>query len=514
MRIFSFTVLFISCFFCSWVLRAAHKEKREEISGKATSMVRARSEEELGAVQEERLEEGGGLSSAKRTPQSVGDFIRDLLGRSAVKKGLLSLSGLVPEGFFDHFSAFSETKQLVLTRMSLGSDKTMPFTNALRVFSELERLVIRQSTIGDGMFFFLGMQVPQLPALHALVLDRNETHAIGVKAFLIGMSEAKKLRRFSWRHMPLDAYKIPWATTVVLKSSGYKKHTHEVTINVGDVVKTGTHDYVHKTPLRFLFEDAFPRLKLKHLDLGGSIIVKNHKDRRELMDFFDTIPAMLSLKSLGLSETALDEFSMRALSRSLVHLQEEQFLHSGKKDVDTLEELDLEGVAHSKSALKDLEGGIKASRHLTELNLARNKVGSGASSLLMSILPDLRALKVLNLSGNGLFSGESSSMAHRAKRLGEALLVRRDTLRRLNLSGNGMEDSDLLQLRESLLDMNLETLDLRYNRLTDSSMSVLRELSKKRHPLKAVLVSGNKLTPEGLRKLTGLGITVDAKPLS
>ncbi|MDC0349147.1 hypothetical protein OAN21_01925 [Alphaproteobacteria bacterium] len=510
MKIFSFTVFFVSCFFCSWFLHAAHKEKREEVSGKATGMVRARSEEALVIAQEEDPEEGE--AAAKRASPSVSDFIKSILDRSSVKKGLLSLSGLLPEGFFDQFSAFSETKQLVLMRMSLRGDDTIPFTSALKTFSKLEHLAVRQSTIGDGMFFFLGMQVPKLPMLRSLVLDGNECHMIGLKAFLIGVAETDQLKRFSWRRMPLSTHKIPWETTGLLKKKG--SYRAEVTTGLLDLVtgvstpRTKEYSYVEKTHLRFLFEDAFPRLKLEHLDLGGSIVVKSKEDREELMEFFSTVPTMFHLTSLGLSEIPLDEFSARALSKALVLLQEAQLLHSGDRSARVLQELDLSGIFRDKAVLKDLEGGIKALRHLRVLNLSRNVMGTKGTYFLMTVLPDLRELMSMNLSHNNLF-GDSRSMVQSGKRLGEVLSIRKDTLRHLNLSGNGMEDRDFTLLKEALLEMRLETLDLRDNLLTDRSIGFLREFAKKKYSLKTILVSRNKMTTEGLQRLADAGIIVD-----
>jgi hypothetical protein len=459
-------LFFMACFLCSWVLRAAHEDKREA-NGSARGRIHPVSEGER-ETPGETVDEGsdaerarpeanrtassptvalgekadeGVLAPVKFVPAfSVADWIKEFSNSPERMRGILRLSlNPFPLDLIREFWRFSTVETLSMDRSNF-EEVVIPFTDGLRHFSALKRLEIYRSDLGDSMLFFLGIQLPKLPGMREIVFEANRVFTIGVKSFFLGLPEMPQLDRFSWRHMPHNGL-IPWEVERLQKRDGYK--IEEAVVQIDEKTPAKTYFYIQKTPLRFLIEDALPRLLyLRHLDLGGSIVVKNERSRKELMDLFSLLPSIIRLESLGLSQAVFDEFSARALSRALVRLAENQMLHSEEENAARLQELDLDGVLVDGENLKDLEHGLKESRYLEKLNLANNQITDRVfAHLLRNALFQMKKLEVLNLSGNPL-TDKSIDF------LGE-LTLQNTNLKRVILSQTQITPGKLAALRET-----------------------------------------------------------------
>ena len=161
--------------------------------------------------------------------------------------------------------------------------------------------------------------------------------------------------------------------------------------------------YVRKTPLEFFIDDALPALpNLVHLDLGGSVVfeAQDGMSRQKLMNLFDALSNLTRLQSLGLSEIRGDGFSIRALSKALVALAHNQSLQSANQKASRLQVLDLSASLGEGSILKDLEKGLEVLHHLRRLYLAQNDLSDKDITLLKNMVFSMKKLRVLDLSGN------------------------------------------------------------------------------------------------------------------
>ncbi|XP_010468038.1 PREDICTED: RAN GTPase-activating protein 2 [Camelina sativa] len=131
---------------------------------------------------------------------------------------------------------------------------------------------------------------------------------------------------------------------------------------------------------------------------------------------------------------------------------------------------------------------------LTVINLSYTKLeNEGAIAFVNALKSSAPSLEVIELAGNNITDEAAPAIA--------ACLAAKRHLKKLNLSQNDLEDEGCVDIVESMEDLELEYVDMSYNKLTRRGALNLAHIVVTKESLKMLNIDGNMISVRGIEEV-------------
>ncbi|EOA32234.1 hypothetical protein CARUB_v10015492mg [Capsella rubella] len=146
---------------------------------------------------------------------------------------------------------------------------------------------------------------------------------------------------------------------------------------------------------------------------------------------------------------------------------------------------------------KSIKVGVSMSRvfssfnFLTVINLSyTNLENEGAIALVNALKSSVPSLQVIEMAGNNITDEAAPAIA--------ACLAAKRHLKKCNLSQNDLEDEGCVEIVKSMEDLELEYVDMSYNKLTREGALSLAPVVVKKESFKMLNIYGNMISARGI----------------
>lgn len=170
---------------------------------------------------------------------------------------------------------------------------------------------------------------------------------------------------------------------------------------------------------------------------------------------------------------------------------------------EDLEENAFETCTHMKQLYlrhNSIKVGVSMSKafssfnFLTVINLSyTNLENGGAIALVKALKSSAPSLEVIEMAGNNITDEASPAVA--------ACLVAKRRLKKLNLSENDLEDEGCVDIVKSMEDLELEYVDMSYNKLRREGPLCLAHVVVKKESFKMLNIDGNMISVKGIEEV-------------
>ncbi|XP_019096328.1 PREDICTED: RAN GTPase-activating protein 2-like [Camelina sativa] len=180
------------------------------------------------------------------------------------------------------------------------------------------------------------------------------------------------------------------------------------------------------------------------------------------------------------------------------------FVNALKSSAPSLEVIELAGNNITDEAAPAIAACLAAKRHLKKLNLSQNDLedegcvdivekNEGAIAFVNALKSSAPSLEVIELAGNNITDEAAPAIA--------ACLAAKRHLKKLNLSQNDLEDQGCVDIVESMEDLELEYVDMSYNKLTRGGALNLAHIVVTKESLKMLNIDGNMISIRGIEEV-------------
>ncbi|MFS7909260.1 putative WPP domain, leucine-rich repeat domain superfamily, WPP domain superfamily [Helianthus anomalus] len=267
--------------------------------------------------------------------------------------------------------------------------------------------------------------------------------------------------------------------------------------------------------------------QLTEVDLSDFVAGRPEDEALEVMKMFSAALEGFDLRSLDISDNALDEKGVRAFSELLssqsnleeLYLKKNVILEEAARAVEDFRcsatWLGSEGGIALSEALATCTGlkkldlsvnmlGVKAGialsknfsllTNLTEIYLGYLKLETEGSLALVNALKDsAKFLEVVELAGNDITAEAASGLA-------EFIVARKESLVKILLSDNELEDEGVITIAKALEEdfPRLTEVDLSFNMIRRAGAKVLSQAVVSKPGFKMLNINGNYISDEGV----------------